>query len=709
MPFKGVKNFAQTTVATARTSGSGTLAVTDASVFDAATALPDRPVRLVITRSGELVTILLAASRTGNNLSVTAVEVADAACEVGDDVRMSPTAGTFDDIHSVLDTLVVGTDVQAYSTVLSSFAALTDPGADRILFWDDSASAFTYLTPGSGLSISGTTLLSTAIDQTSADARYARIANNLSDLTDATAARSNLGLVIGTNVQPYNASLTVLAGLADPNADRILFWDDSAGAFTFLSLGSNLSITGTSLNASITGGGGGDLLSTNNLSDLTDPDAAVTNLGLDPVIEDLQVLATTNSQSFLVSGGGVTWITGYQYRVSAAVYYINGTRYTSSEQTVTLDAADPTNNRFDLIILDITGTADSITGTAAPNPNVPDYDPQTQLSLSFVQVTANTTEPTTTSVNVTIYAENTEWTTSVSAGTINPDSTNNPKSGTKCIEGTTVAANTYVQLEAPSPIDLSTRNILSLAIRPKASFGNKTISVRFLNDGVAIGTAVTLAHGFSSSTLSYQQIVIPLSQFAVSSPVDQVRFTVLGGGSAIGFYLDDISLQATTTPVVIDSITQTEADARYLQRAQNLSDLASPTIARANLSTRETLRFALAVGVDAAADQTTVNYIRCRSAHTLIAAWANAATAPTGASLIVDIEKSTNNGSSWASLWAGNIANRPTIAAAANVSNDVTAFDSTTGSANTLYRAKVIQPGSTIAGSNITLELEISY
>lgn len=43
----------------------------------------------------------------------------------------------------------------------------------------------------------------------------------------------------------------------DPNADRLLFWDDSAGAFAPLTLGTNLSITGTTLDA--TGGGGATL------------------------------------------------------------------------------------------------------------------------------------------------------------------------------------------------------------------------------------------------------------------------------------------------------------------------------------------------------------------------------------------------------------------------------------------------------------------
>lgn len=40
------------------------------------------------------------------------------------------------------------------------------------------------------------------------------------------------------------------ATLADPNADRLMFWDDSSGSVDWLSLGTNLSITGTTINAS---------------------------------------------------------------------------------------------------------------------------------------------------------------------------------------------------------------------------------------------------------------------------------------------------------------------------------------------------------------------------------------------------------------------------------------------------------------------------
>lgn len=43
--------------------------------------------------------------------------------------------------------------------------------------------------------------------------------------------------------------------LSDPNADRIMFWDDSAGAVAWLTAGSGLTITDTTITAASSGGG----------------------------------------------------------------------------------------------------------------------------------------------------------------------------------------------------------------------------------------------------------------------------------------------------------------------------------------------------------------------------------------------------------------------------------------------------------------------
>jgi hypothetical protein len=99
------------------------------------------------------------------------------------------------------------------------------------------------------------------------------VATSLDDLTDVdtTGAISGDALVFdgsfwvpvagGGGAVSLDSTVTDIFSIAsdiisadDPGADRILFWDDSAGKLTYLAVGTNLSISGTTLNA--TGGGG---------------------------------------------------------------------------------------------------------------------------------------------------------------------------------------------------------------------------------------------------------------------------------------------------------------------------------------------------------------------------------------------------------------------------------------------------------------------
>lgn len=205
------------------------------------------------------------------------------------------------------------------------FPGLTDPGVDRIAFWDASAVAIAWLEVGSGLSIVGTTLTATG-GAAVADGDYGDItvgssgavwtidagAVSLMKLDNgaafsvvgvaggAAATRADLAVVattvaglltystsdgvawidnsggapgavitdgtkvlfgpidlgepnMATGILPIGVGGTG-AALTDPGADRILFFDESVGAGQWLEVGTGLSITGTTLTATGSGG-----------------------------------------------------------------------------------------------------------------------------------------------------------------------------------------------------------------------------------------------------------------------------------------------------------------------------------------------------------------------------------------------------------------------------------------------------------------------
>lgn len=98
-----------------------------------------------------------------------------------------------------------GGDLTASRTIMLSHLGLqnlTGPGADRVMFWDQSAGMLKWLTVSTGLAI-----------------------------TDTSLAFSHLGL----------------QNLTSPGEDRVLFWDQSAGMFKWLTLGTGLTINDTTI------------------------------------------------------------------------------------------------------------------------------------------------------------------------------------------------------------------------------------------------------------------------------------------------------------------------------------------------------------------------------------------------------------------------------------------------------------------------------
>ncbi len=98
--------------------------------------------------------------------------------------------------------LVIGTNVQAYDATLNALAGLS--------------------------TVADQTIYSTGVD-TFAMTNLSAFGRSLIDDTDASTARTTLGLAIGTNVQAYDATLNALAGLTT-SADQTIY---STGVDTF--------------------------------------------------------------------------------------------------------------------------------------------------------------------------------------------------------------------------------------------------------------------------------------------------------------------------------------------------------------------------------------------------------------------------------------------------------------------------------------------
>jgi flagellin-like hook-associated protein FlgL len=175
-------------------------------------------------------------------------------------------------------------------------------------------------------------------------------------------------------------------------------------------------------------------------------------------------------------------------------YYINGTVYTAAEQSITLSAADGSNDRIDVLAVDTTGTLVKVNGTAAANPSQPDVDPATQLFLKFVIVPAGATAPVIAADEI-VFEENDgvgEWTGAVLSGTsVVVNSTSEPDSGTVCIAGTSAGSSAagVIRLNKGSTISVDTLDSLVIRFKSKTtSWGTGQVRIHLQNaSGVRVG------------------------------------------------------------------------------------------------------------------------------------------------------------------------------------------------------------------------------
>ena len=185
-------------------------------------------------------------------------------------------------------------------------ASLTDPEADRILFWDDSTGATRFLTVGSGLQISDTTLSSTDAGGT---------------VTSVNVSGGTTGLTTSGGPVTTSGTITLAGTLAVANG--------GTGSTTASGALTNLGLTATATELNYTDGVTSNIQTQLNAKGV----GSVTSVGGTGTVQGLTLSGTVTSSGNLTLGGSLSDI-NLTSQVTGTLPVANGgTGVTSSTGT----------------------------------------------------------------------------------------------------------------------------------------------------------------------------------------------------------------------------------------------------------------------------------------------------------------------------------------------------------------------------------------
>lgn len=245
--------------------------------------------------------------------------------------------------------------------------ALSDPNADRILFWDESANQYAYLTAGSGLTIAGTTLsasgtvLNTTLtaNEDLTAGQTVGVSNFVTGDKVARAARFSQTIAQGVsqsnNFDQYN-----------PNANCTIGGDKFA--YLTADASDDLYVTAVSVDAdTLTTTLGTAVLVTNDFDSSTGVAASICKLDTDKFMVLYMEVASatlikyrigTVSGTTITLGAAATFATG-----ASQVDSLTSTYLSTDKAVMFYGCATPTDSA--VITFTTTGTATNVVGTPA--------------------------------------------------------------------------------------------------------------------------------------------------------------------------------------------------------------------------------------------------------------------------------------------------------------------------------------------------------
>lgn len=263
----------------------------------------------------------------------------------------------------------------------------------------------------------------------------------------------------------------------------------------------------------------------------------------------------SGTSSEVVSGATVAFTDDLEVTVGAATYLINGVPYTSPQTVLPVTAADPTDDRIDVIALQDDGTAVIVEGTPGTPAVKPQIDPDTQVEVTFYTLPAAASTPEGVT-SIPIYTDNLgsgggEYDADQTGGHIDVNSTSSPIAGTKSVLGTAVVAGDVLFFDAAAPEDADPITAVIFTIKPSAAWTNKqTMRLNIQTGSTVKGINVVVSHntfGFNRTSTDAQQIVVPMTAFSLpaGTTFDRFRIAFVGAGSR-GFRIDTVFFQSST-------------------------------------------------------------------------------------------------------------------------------------------------------------------